>query len=85
MTQDELYAALAADVKDEYKDVLKYVDLSKVAASYNLDGTAQILKDIAHEEYIHAEHLENILKGMAGMKEANLDLKKNARAALDSL
>lgn len=85
MTQDELYNALAADVKDEYNDVIKYVDLSKTAAAYNFEGHAQILKDIAHEEFLHAEHLEYILRKMNVLKEDNFDLKKNARKALDSV
>ena len=85
MTQDELYNALAADVKDEYNDVIKYVNLSKTAAAYNLEGPAQILKDIAHEEFLHAEHLEYILRKMNVLKEDNFDLKKNARKALDGV
>lgn len=52
---------------------------------YASKGPAQILKDIAHEEYVHAEHLENILKKMNALKEDNFDLKKNACEALDSV
>lgn len=85
MTQEELYNMLAANIKDEYNDVIRYVNLSKAATSNNLEGPAQILKDIAHEEYTHAEHLENILREMNVLKEDNFGLKKNAREALDSL
>lgn len=85
MTQEELYEALADHIKDEYGDVIKYVKLSKAAASNSLDGAAQILKDIAHEEFTHAQHVENILKDMGVLKEDNFGLKKNAREALDSL
>lgn len=85
MTQEELYNTLAAHIKDEYGDVLKYVNMSKAAASNNLEGAAQILKDIAHEEFLHAEHVENILREMNALKEDNFGLRKNAREALDSL
>lgn len=85
MTKEELYEAFAARVKDEYGDVIHYVELSKAAAANDLDGPAQILKDIAHEEFLHAEHLENVLKEMNVLKEDNFGLKKNAREALDSL
>ena len=85
MTKDELYAMLAERVKDEYNDVIKYVNLSKSAENNNLEGPAQILKDIAHEEFLHAEHIENILREMNALKEDNFGLKKNAREALDSL
>lgn len=85
MTQKELYDMLAENVKDEYNDVIRYVNLSKAAASNGFDGHAQILKDIAREEFLHAEHLENILREMNVLKEDNLSLKKNAREALDSI
>ena len=85
MTQEELYATLAAHVKNEYNDVIKYADLSKTATSHNFEGPAQILKDIAHEEYLHAEHLEYILREQNALKEDNFGLKKNAREALDSV
>lgn len=85
MTQDELYRMLADSVRDEYNDVIRYVNLSKAAAENELEGPAQILKDIAHEEFTHAQHIENILKDMGVLKEDNFGLKKNAREALDSL
>lgn len=85
MTQEELYTTLAACVKDEYNDVISYVNLSKTAASYDFEGPAQILKDIAYEEYLHAEHLENILREQNALKEDNFKLKKNACEALDGL
>ena len=85
MTKAELYTMLAENIKDEYNDVIRYVNLSKTAKENDLEGPAQILKDIAHEEYIHAEHIENILREMNTSKEDNFDLKKNAREALNSL
>jgi len=85
MTHEELYRMLADNVRDEYNDVIRYVNLSKAAATNELEGPAQILKDIAHEEFIHAQHVENILKDMGVLKEDNFGLKKNAREALDSL
>lgn len=85
MTQEELYRMLADNVKDEYNDVIRYVNLSKAAATNQLEGPAQILKDIAFEEFTHAQHVENILKDMGVLKEDNFGLKKNARESLDTL
>lgn len=85
MTKAELYTMLAENIKDEYNDVIRYVNFSKTAKENDLEGPAQILKDIAHEEYIHAEHIENILREMNASKEDNFDLKKNAREALNGL
>lgn len=85
MTIDELHTTLAADIKDEYNDVIKYVNLSKAAEANDLDGPAQILKDIAHEEFTHAQHLENILRKQNALKEDNFGLVKSAREALESV
>lgn len=85
MTHEELIIELSEHLKDEFNDVINYINLSNSAASLGLEGPAQILKDIAHEEYLHAEHIENILQEMNALKENNLNLKKNAREVLDSL
>lgn len=85
MTKEELICELSKRVKDEFNDVIAYSELSKVAGAYGLEGPAQILKDIAHEEHLHAEHLENILSQLGGLKEDNFGLKQNAREALESV
>lgn len=75
------YGELNDHLKNEYKDVLVYADLSKKASD---PGEAQILKDIAREEYIHAGHLEGILKD-AGMLEESPENKEKAKAVFDEL
>lgn len=85
MTKEELICELSKRVKDEFNDVITYSKLSKVAGTYDLEGPAQILKDIAHEEHLHAEHLENILSQLDGLKEDNFGLKQNAREAVESV
>ena len=85
MTKDELICKLSERVKDEFNDVVTYSKLSKFAAAYGLEGPAQILKDIAHEEHLHAEHLENILSQLGVLKEDDFDLKQNARKAVESV
>lgn len=85
MTKEELINELSKRVKDEFNDVVTYSKFSKVARTYGLDGPAQILKDIAHEEHLHAEHLENILRELGALKEDNFSLKQNAREAVESV
>ena len=55
----DIYEEIKKHLKNEYDDVIKYVELSKADTN---DGEKQILKDIAHEEFTHATHLEEILK-----------------------
>lgn len=85
MTREELITNLSEHFKNELKDVIIYTKLSKAAASIGLNGPAQILKDIAREEHLHAQHLENILKELNGLKEDNFSLKQNAREAIESV
>lgn len=85
MTRDELITKLSEHVKDELNDVMTYTNLSKAAAANKLEGPAQILKDIAHEEFLHAEHLENILREMEALKEDNFGLKQSAHEAIKSV
>lgn len=83
MTKEELINELIEHVKNELNDVVTYSKLSKVAATHGLEGPAQILKDIAYEEHLHAEHLENILRELGALKEDNFGLKQNAREAVE--
>ena len=46
-------------LEDENKDVISYMELAEEASD---SGYAQILKDIAYEESIHAKHLKDILE-----------------------
>lgn len=85
MTKEELICELSERVKDEFNDVVTYSKLSKVAATHGLEGPAQILKDIAHEEHLHAQHLEDILRELGALKEDNFGLKQNAREAVESV
>ena len=75
------YAELTGLLEDEYKDVLVYIDLSKKA---NDSGEAQILRDIAREEYVHAGHLERLLN-RAGMLDELPKEKEKAKAAIDEV
>ena len=75
----DFYEELKDHLEDEYKDVISYIQLSKNA---NNPGEAQILKDIAREEYIHAGHLERLLK-RAG-KELP-EGKERVKAAIDEI
>lgn len=47
---------LVNSLRDELHDVVKYSELARH------DEYGSILKDIAHEEMQHAEHLKHILK-----------------------
>ena len=85
MTKDELIHELSERVKDEFNDVVSYSKLSKVASTHGLEGPAQILKDIAHEEHLHAKHLENILSQLGVSKEDDFGLKQNAHEAIESV
>ena len=58
--QPDVIIALTNHLADEYNDVVAYAELAKKAG--DADGIAQILMDIAKEEYTHACHIEEILK-----------------------
>lgn len=78
----DIYEEMKKHLSNEYDDVAKYVDLSKADAN---DGEAQILRDIAHEEYMHARHLKSILKG-AGIDISELhEAHEKAEAAIHSI
>lgn len=85
MTKEELICELSKRVKDEFNDVVGYSKLSKIAATLGLKGPAQILKDIAYEEHLHAQHLEDVLRELGVSKEDNFGLKQNAREAVESV
>jgi rubrerythrin len=55
----DFYKELQEHLEDECEDVVDYTELANKA---NDSGEAQILKDIAYEEYIHAGHLKDILQ-----------------------
>lgn len=78
MTQDELITMLKDQVKAEYQDVIRYVRLSKAATD---EGHKQILRDIAREELLHAEHIERLLD----IPDDNTALREEAQRALDGI
>ena len=55
---EEFRKQLIRSAMSEIDDVKKYMDLSKQAS----DVTMGILKDIAHDEYTHANHLVQIIE-----------------------
>ena len=71
------YTKLNESLKDEYNDVIKYVDFFKKSNN-------AIFRDIAREEFTHAKHLKNILLE-AGKLDAASDLEDEAKAALDDV
>lgn len=79
MMPNDLIAALTNCLTKEYNDAIMYMELSKKANNFN--GTAQILRDIAFEEYTHACHLENILRDENKLNE-NSELKEKAHNAV---
>jgi rubrerythrin len=48
-------------IADELEDSMSYSHLAKEAKESGSDGCAQILKDMAEEEFEHAKHIEYIL------------------------
>ena len=54
----DYYDTIQSRIDDEKRDVITYEALAAKAPN---DGAAQLLRDIAHEESLHAEHLEYIL------------------------
>lgn len=66
---------------DELKDVITYVGFSKASDD---DTEKQLFKDIAKEEYEHAETLKHILKkaGKYEHSEENHELEERGEKAL---
>ena len=71
------YTALNERLKDEYKDVITYVDLYKTSG----EG---IFRDIAREEMTHAKIIENFLKEQ-GQLDQDPDIRKKAEQALSEV
>jgi len=82
--EPSFYDDLIEALMDEYSDVDKYYCLAKRT---ECGGYAQILKDIAKEEWYHAKHLEEILMDACEYKASQelKDLKIKAKAAIDSM
>lgn len=75
----DVYEEIKKHLSNEYEDVMKYVELSKADTN---EGEAQILRDIAREEYTHAKHLKTMLKN-AGIDISELhDRHEKAEAAI---
>lgn len=56
---------LIESIEDEKKDMDKYLSLAKMAdEAYPDKGYGAVLRDIAREEGIHRQHLEEIVKDM---------------------
>lgn len=55
------------ELPSEFDGVSEYMKLAHEAKMHGNDGHAQILKDMAKEEYTHAKHLKCMLD------EANID------------
>ena len=72
------YTKLKEMLKDEYADVLSYVNLYEETDNC-------IFRDIAHEEMIHAKHLEDVLKNAGIALEDFEEPKKKAEAALEEV
>lgn len=76
----DFYQILNDQLRDEYNDVITYTMLSKEAK----DPTAQVLRDIAREEYVHSKHLKDILLKSGKLME-DKDLENQATEALDGI
>ena len=72
------YTKIKEMLTDEYSDVISYVNLYK-------ETDDCIFRDIAHEEMIHAKHLENILKDAGVDIEGFKESKKKAETALEEV
>lgn len=80
---NDVINTLSNSLIDEYNDVLKYMKLAKEAG--DSDGVAQILSDIAREEYTHASHIKEILEdyGKTNIDNSEVkELKEKAQKAL---
>lgn len=60
---DELRQKMIDSANDEIEDIYKYMNLSEKSTGC----TSGVLKDIAHDEYTHAKHLIELLKGNGGI------------------
>lgn len=74
MFNENMINTLLNSLPDEYNDVLKYMRLAKEAGDN--EAVAQVLSDIAYEEYIHAKHIKEILKGCKGVNVDTPELKE---------
>ena len=52
-------------IMEEEKDSKMYMDMAEEFESEGHPGAAAILRDMAHEEMIHAKHLKEIEKILA--------------------
>ena len=68
------YSKLNELVKNEYKDVVVYIELFKSSEN-------PIFRDIAREEMTHAKHIKNMLLE-AGKFEDCKEIREKAEAAL---
>lgn len=64
---------------DEYEDVCKYMEAAEVATEAGLPHHAQMLKDIAKEEYTHAKHICQMGKEM-GIVQDEKTMEKRKKA-----
>ncbi|MDE5763750.1 MAG: hypothetical protein K2I00_02145 [Ruminococcus sp.] len=64
MSNDELIKHLSENLREEFRDIIRYADMSK---KVNNSGYSQILRDMAHEEQQHANHIKNILADMGAV------------------
>jgi rubrerythrin len=82
--EKSLYEQVLDSVYEEYNDVSKYVAMVRLADD---PGVAQILRDIAKEEYTHGRHLEEILSEFFpnGNNQELMKLKMKAKEDLQSV
>ena len=73
---DAYYDKLNERLQDEYNDVITYMTLS----NERNDDNGSIFKDIANEEYTHAQLIKNILEKANALKPT--DLAEKARDLL---
>lgn len=68
MDEKEVYDKLNKELIEEYSGVCNYISLSKAISH---DGYAQILRDIAMEEWTHANHVRSILEDSGKLTDAD--------------
>lgn len=78
----DIYEELQKHLLNEYDDVFKYVELSKADGN---SGEAQILRDIAREEFVHAEHLKKILEDANKNPLSNVEISNRFKKAETAL
>lgn len=71
------YVKLNESLKDEYADVVKYVDFYK-------ETDNGVFRDIAREEFVHAKHLKHILTSSGNLENVT-EAEEKAKAALESV